>query len=69
MTESTQNGSVGDESSEQDSDSLESVYEKFESAWAEKPYPSLREYLSETGDEFQTTLLIELIQIDMERRW
>ncbi|MFT5095081.1 MAG: hypothetical protein ACI93T_003928, partial [Porticoccaceae bacterium] len=69
MTETTQNGSVGDEGSEQDSDSLESVYEKFESAWAEKPYPSLREYLSESGDEFRTTLLIELIQIDMERRW
>ena len=69
MTESTPNGSVSGEGREPDNDSLESVYERFESAWLETPYPNIRGYLSETRDDFQTTLLVELIQIDMERRW
>lgn len=58
-----------DENSDVNSDSLELVYEKFESAWIETPYPSLREYLTNSDDESRKTLLIELIQIDMERRW
>ncbi|NQV29153.1 MAG: serine/threonine protein kinase [Rhodopirellula sp.] len=70
MTDTTNSADLeSNENSDVESDSLESVYENFESAWVKTPYPSLREYLSESNDEVKTTLLIELIQIDMERRW
>ena len=69
MTESIQSGSVNDKGSELGSNLLESVYEKFESAWVETPYPNLRKYLTDHDEQARKTLLIELIQIDMERRW
>ncbi len=69
MTESIQSGSVNGEGSEQESNLLESVYEKFESAWVETPYPNLRRYLTDHDEQSRKRLLIELIQIDMERRW
>jgi serine/threonine protein kinase len=50
-------------------DSLESIYEEFESAWARDPYPDFRRYLELAEGASQTTLFTELIQIDMERRW
>jgi len=73
MSETPQNNSVDDQYSPLLSDELESLFEEFESAWVKTPYPDLRSYLgkysSQTGSEFQTTLLVELIQIDLERRW
>lgn len=55
------------------SEELESLFEEFESAWVKTPYPDIRSYLDEHSTqgstEFRTTILVELIQIDLERRW
>lgn len=69
MTDKMKSTDEANENSDVDGDSLESVCELFESAWIEMPYPSLREHLTNAGGATRKALLIELIQIDMERRW
>jgi serine/threonine protein kinase len=73
MPETTQSNQSDDSRESLPSEELESLYEEFESAWVKTPYPDLRGYLSsyssQSGSEFQAAALVELIQIDLERRW
>lgn len=69
MSDTTNSGFGSQSEGLDDSSTLESLYEKFESAWVQTPFPDLRNYLGENTGESQVTLLAELIQIDLERRW
>lgn len=73
MSENSQDQSTDDRSSSPRSEELESLFEEFESAWVKTPFPDLRSYLddhsTQSSSEFRTAILIELIQIDLERRW
>lgn len=51
------------------SDSIDQVCEEFENAWESKGFPSISAAVTSVSDSGRKNALIELIQIDLERRW
>lgn len=48
---------------------LESLFERFEADWSSGQVPDLRKYVNAVRSDSRTQALIELVLIDMERRW
>lgn len=73
MSENSHEQSTDDQSNSPPSEELESLFDEFESAWVRTPFPDLRSYVdhhsTQGSSDFRTTVLVELIQIDLERRW
>lgn len=51
------------------SDPIDKVCEEFEAAWESGAFPSISEALESISEPWRQNALIELIQIDLERRW
>ncbi len=48
---------------------LESLFERFEADWSSGQVPDLRKYVNAVRSDSRTQALIELVMMDMERRW
>lgn len=47
----------------------EEILERFEETWQSSPEPDINHYLPPPGDLDRAALLLELVHIDLERRW
>ena len=51
-------------------DSMEEVYDRFDAAWASDVIPQVEDYLPDgLSSEEHRDVLLELVMIDLEKRW
>jgi serine/threonine protein kinase len=48
---------------------FDAYVDQFESAWAQGPPGEIESFLPPVGDEFRNRVLLELVRVDLERRW